>query len=197
MAFKYAVALTGSIATGKSTVVKILAKQGFEFIDADTIAHNILNEEHASVSTLFGEHLVSEDIVDRKALGDIVFSDEKKRKQLEDILHPLIYLRIEKLSTALDKQKRPYFVDIPLFFEGNRYPIEKTLVVYTPPNKQLLRLMKRDDTSSQKAQKRIALQLSIEEKRKKADYVIDNSGTLIALEQECSRVKEEILGDYR
>jgi len=196
MAFTYAVALTGSIATGKSTVGRHFSKLGFDIIDADSIAHTILNEEHEMISRLFGKHLVHDAKVDRKALGNIVFSDAGKRKQLEDVLHPRIYRRIESLSESLDKKKTPYFVDIPLFFESNRYPIQKVLVVYTPLELQLQRLMQRDTIDASSAKKRIEMQIPIEEKRQKADYVIDNSGTLTALEQECIQVKNEILGEF-
>jgi len=197
MAFTYAVALTGSIATGKSTVMKCFYAFGFEIIDADKIAHEILNEEHEAIATLFGADVVKEKKVDRKALGSIVFANEQKRKQLESLLHPLIYARIERLAIMLDEKKKPYLVDIPLFFEGKRYPIEKVLVVYTPFDLQLQRLIQREGTNQVEAQKRIDIQISIEEKRKKADYVIDNSGTLAELERECTRVKEEILGEFR
>ena len=197
MAFTYAVALTGSIATGKSTVVNFFSSWGFAIIDADSIAHEILNEEHKAIASLFGNDIVREQKVDRKRLGNIVFSDTKKRQELEALLHPLIYRRIETLSGVLDKQKKPYLVDIPLFFEGNRYPIEKVLVVYTPPLLQLERLMQREAIPKEEAQKRINIQISIEEKRKLADYVIDNSGTLAALERECEHAKEAILGDFR
>ena len=197
MAFTYAVALTGSIATGKSTVVNIFTSFGFEIIDADKIAHDILNEEHEAIANLFGADIVKAKKVDRKALGNIIFSNEKKRKQLESLLHPLIYARIERRAALLDEKKKPYLVDIPLFFENNRYPIEKVLVVYTPPDLQLQRLIQREQTSKVEAKKRIDIQISIEEKCKKADYVIDNSGTLAELERECTRVKEEILGEFR
>jgi dephospho-CoA kinase len=135
-------------------------------------------------------------MVNRKALGAIVFSDEQKRKNLEQLLHPLIYKRIEALSEKLDNKRVPYIIDIPLFFEANRYPIKKSLVVYTPLKIQLKRLMQRDNTKNVDAQKRIDTQISIEEKVKHASYVIDNSGTLAELERECLRVKEEILGDF-
>lgn len=197
MAFEYAIALTGSIATGKSTVVSCFSKLGFDIIDADQIAHTILNEEYEAILKLFGKEVTKEGKVDRKALGKIVFSDKNKRQQLEALLHPLIYLRIEVLSIALDRKKKPYFVDIPLFFEGKRYPIKKVLVVYTPPALQLQRLRQRDAMDAAEAEKRIKIQISIDKKRKKADYVIDNSGTLTALKYECERVKEEILGDFR
>ena len=195
MAFKYAVALTGSIATGKSTTVKLLSASGFHIIDADKIAHQILDEQHQAIVDLFGETLVCEGKVDRKALGAIVFSDNNKRKALEALLHPLIYKEIERLSAQQDKLGKPYFIDIPLFFEGRRYPIKKSLVVYTTEEQQLKRLMKREGYTKKEALNRIRTQIPVEEKRKLASYVIDNSGTLTRLEKECERVKEEILND--
>ncbi len=196
MAFVYAVALTGSIATGKSTAVSFLSDLGLEVIDADKIAHTILNEEHRSIAHIFGHSLVENEIVNRKDLGKIVFSDAKARKKLENLLHPLIYTRIETMTQVLDKKKKPYLVDIPLFYEYNRYPIEKSLVVYTPETMQLQRLMHRDSSSLEEAQKRVNTQHSIEEKVKKANYVIDNSGTLAHLENECKRVHTEIMKDF-
>jgi dephospho-CoA kinase len=195
MAFKYAIALTGSIATGKSSTVKLLEDAGFHIIDADKIAHQILDEQYQSIVDLFGETLVSEGKVDRKTLGAIVFSDSNKRKALEALLHPLIYKEIERLSVRQDKLGKPYFIDIPLFFEGGRYPIEKSLVVYTTEEQQLERLMHREGYTKEEALKRIQTQIPVEEKRKLATYVIDNSGTLTQLEKECERVKREILND--
>ena len=195
MAFKYAIALTGSIATGKSSTVKLLSGFGFHIIDADKIAHKILDEQHQAIADLFGETLVSKGKVDRKALGAIVFADSNKRKALEALLHPLIYEEIERLSIEQDKLGKPYFIDIPLFFEGGRYPIEKSLVVYTTKEQQLERLMKREGYTKEEALNRIQTQIPVEEKRKLATYVIDNSGTLTQLEKECERVKEEILND--
>ena len=195
MAFKYAVVLTGSIATGKSTVSKMLTASGFHIIDADQIAHKILDVQYLSIAEMFGESLINDGRVDRKALGSIVFADSAKRKQLEDLLHPLIYDEIERLSMQQDLLKKPYFIDIPLFFEGERYPIEKSLVIYTPPAQQLERLMSRDGYTEEEALDRIKTQIPAEEKRKRATYVIDNSGTLTQLKEECERVKEEILHD--
>jgi dephospho-CoA kinase len=195
MAFRYAIVLTGSIATGKSTVSKLLTSLGFQIIDADKIAHEILDEQHQSIAEMFGEKFVSEGKVDRKALGAIVFTDNDKRKKLEALLHPLIYDEIERLSEQEDKLGKPYFIDIPLFFEGGRYPIEKSLVVYTPKEQQLERLMQREGYTEEEALNRIQTQIPVEEKRKLASYVIDNSATLTQLEKECERVKEEILND--
>lgn len=195
MAFKYAIALTGSIATGKSSVVARLVSFGFQIIDADKIAHRILDEQHQAVADMFGTALVKEGKVDRKALGAMVFSDSTKREKLEALLHPLIYKEIERLSEQQDRLKKPYFIDIPLFFENDRYPIERSLVVYTTEAQQLERLMQRDGYTEEEARQRINAQIPVEEKRKRATYVIDNSGTLTQLEKECERVKEEILND--
>ena len=80
MSFKYAIALTGGIATGKSTVIKLLALAGFRVIDADKIAHEVLNEEHETISKLFGKEFVNQGKVDRKILGEVVFHNRDKRK---------------------------------------------------------------------------------------------------------------------
>lgn len=193
MAFDYAIVLTGSIATGKSSASSLLSSFGFHIIDADKVAHQVLNEQSSVISKMFGEELVKNGEVDRKSLGSIVFTNSTKRKALEDLLHPLIYDEIEHLSLALDKKKKPYLVDIPLFFEGGRYPIEKSIVVYATKEQQLQRLMARNGYTQEEAQSRIDTQISVEDKRKKASYVIDNSGTLTQLEAECARVTKEIL----
>ncbi len=196
MAFKYAIALTGGIATGKSSATIILSLYGFRFIDADKIAHQILDREHPKIAEMFGKSLVKDHKVDRKALGTIVFSDPLKRKALEALLHPLIYNEIERQAIEQERFQKPYIIDIPLFFEGGRYPIESSLVVYTTKEQQLQRLIQRDGYSKKEALKRIEAQMDIEEKRKRATYLIDNSGDLKQLQYECERVKEEILKDF-
>jgi dephospho-CoA kinase len=196
MVFQYAVALTGSISTGKSSAVEILKQNGFQVIDADSIAHQVLDEQYQAIVKEFGEVFVKNEKVDRKLLGRIIFSDQKKRKVLEELLHPLIYDRIVEQSTVLDKSAEPYIVDIPLFFEGGRYNIDKVIVVYAQKEQQLKRLMQREGYSKKEALARINVQIDIEEKRKKATYVIDNSGDLKQLEYETKRVREEILGDF-
>jgi dephospho-CoA kinase len=193
MAFEYAIVLTGGIATGKSTVAKIFAEHGFEIIDADEVAHRVLDEQHPKIAELFGNQFVKEGKVDRKALGAVVFADKDKRKQLEGLLHPLIYNEIEAEAAKLDALKLPYLVDIPLFFEtGGRYPIKRSLVVYTTKEQQLKRLMERDGYNTQNARQRIDAQLPIDEKRDRATYVIDNTGDLAHLKAECDRVMRAV-----
>jgi len=195
MAFQYAYALTGGIATGKSTVVSLLKQSGFRVIDADRIAHDVLDEQHQKIREMFGEDFVDQDKVDRKLLGSVVFSDPVKRKELESLLHPVIYDRISEASSKLDKRVEPYIVDIPLFYEGGRYPIENVIVVYAKKAQQLERLMQRDTYGKEEALVRIESQIDIREKRDNATYVIDNSGSLKQLKFETERIKNEILGD--
>jgi len=197
MAFAYAIVLTGSIATGKSTVAKFFETNGFSIIDADKIAHKILDEQYLAIQTHFGEACVKDGKVNRKVLGNIIFKDRDERVFLEALLHPLIFDKIEYLAKKEDANKKPYFVDIPLFFENERYPISRHLVVYTPKKNQIERLMQRDGYTVEDALMRIDTQIDIEEKRKRATYVIDNSGDLHQLIHECEKVKEEILGDFK
>ena len=196
MFFEYAIALTGSIATGKSSVVNIFSNLNFSIIDADSVTHGILDEEYQKIVEYFGEEYVENRKVNRKALGKLIFSSPKDKKKLEGLLHPLIYQKIEREATIQDRLKKPYIIDIPLFFETNRYPIERNIVVYTPREKQLSRLMKRDNFSMREANQRINAQMDIEEKREKATYLIDNSGNLDSLYAKCVEVQMKILSDF-
>jgi len=105
--FTYAVALTGGIATGKSTVAKIFATLGFEMIDADKVGHEVLDAQSLKIAEMFGADIVSNAKVDRKALGAIVFASKTKRESLEALLHPLIYDEIEKQASILDARSIP------------------------------------------------------------------------------------------
>jgi len=195
MSFNYAFALTGGIATGKSTVLKQLKLSGFRVIDADQISHEVIDEQSSKIEEIFGKEFVKDGKVDRKALGSIIFVDKVKRKQLEKLLHPLIYRKIKEKADKLDRRAEPYIVDIPLFYENGNYAIANVIVVYTPKEKQIQRVMERDNFTREEAILRIEAQLDIEQKRENALYVIDNSSNLKQLEAEVNRVKEEILGD--
>ncbi len=193
--FTHGVVLTGGIATGKSSVATLLADAGFEIIDADTIAHTVLNSHILETVALFGNDMVVDGKVDRKRLGNIVFSDQKAKKQLEQLVHPIIHQEIINQATQLENQNRTYFVDIPLFFETRRYPFSRVIVVYAPQTIQLERLIKRNGLSHEEAMRRINAQLPIEEKKKEATYLIDNSGDTKQLSQEVAKVMKEIHHD--
>lgn len=196
MAFEYAIALTGGIATGKSTVASLLGLNGLRIIDADTIAHRILEENSGWVVERFGAEFVKNGKVDRPALGKMIFSDAQAKKELESFLHPKIRAAIEEESEKQDRLGYPYLIDIPLFFETASYPIKDSVVVYTPKVLQLERFMKRNGFSEEESLRRIESQMDIEEKRARATWVIDNSSNLKHLQKECEQFVETIKALY-
>ncbi|OHD84903.1 MAG: dephospho-CoA kinase, partial [Sulfuricurvum sp. RIFCSPHIGHO2_12_FULL_44_8] len=180
------------IATGKSTVASLLGLNGLRIIDADTIAHRILDENSSWVAERFGQEFVKNSKVDRPALGKIVFADPKAKKELESFLHPKIRAAIEEQSEKQDRLKYPYLIDIPLFFETSSYPIKNSVVVYTPKTLQLERFMKRNGFSEEESLRRIESQMDIDEKKSRATWVIDNSSNLKHLQKECEQFVDSI-----
>jgi len=196
MAFEYAIALTGGIATGKSTVASLMSLNGMRVIDADTISHEILDASSSWVKETFGAEYLNGSKVNRTKLGTLIFADSEKKKVLEEFLHPKIRDEIEKRSIKQDTFKFPYLIDIPLFFENDAYEIEDSVVVYTPADIQLERFMKRNKYSKEESLNRIASQMPIDEKKAKATWVIDNSQNLKHLQQEVEDFVEKIKAKY-
>ncbi len=187
MEFQNAVVLTGGIATGKSSTCALLQLYGFKIIDADKIAHRVLDENASEISKLFGAEYVANGKVMRKKLAPLIFSDEMARKKLEALLHPQIKETILEESALCEQQSVPYIVDIPLFFEKGNYPIEEVAVVYCTPQQQLERLIQREGYTPEEANKRITTQMPIDQKKEKASFVIDNTGDLKHLQKEVDR----------
>jgi len=194
---KHAIALTGGISTGKSTVSSILKLYGFEVIDADGIAHEVLDSVADKISTIFGAEYVAEGKVDRKKLGNLVFSHPEEKKKLEQLLHPLIRKEIERCAERSESKGVPYFIDIPLFYETGAYAIDKVLLIYAPREIQLERLIKRDGFTKEEAQKRIDAQMDIEEKRKRADYIIENTRDLGYLTDQLEEYRRKLSADIK
>ena len=220
MKFKHAVVITGSIGSGKSAVCELLRDRGFEIIDADQISHRVLDRCAAQVAEIFGaQYVVQKDVqtanlnpqaefnarsneeisaahrasVDRKKLGELVFKNPTELAKLEALLHPKITAEILSQTRALEAKGRLYFVDIPLFFEGKRYEFfDKAAVVYAPKDTLIARVMKRNGLDHAAAKHRVELQMDIEQKRAMADFVIDNSGDLAALEAAVERFLKEL-----
>ncbi len=191
--FKYAIALTGGIATGKSTVASLFKLHGFLTIDADKIAHELLDIHYKEIEKLFGSQYIEDKKVLRKKLGHLIFNNQKEKEKLEKFIHPLIKNEIVKEAKVFEKQQKPYLIDIPLFFENKNYNIQKSIVVYIPKELQVQRLIKRDKCTQEEALVRINNQMNIEEKKKLATYIIDNSKNLIHLQNEVERVKKELI----
>lgn len=194
--FAHAIVLTGGIGTGKSTVCNILKLYGFSIIDADKIANYILQKEKDSIIKLFGKKYIKDNSVDKKALARLIFKNKDAKQKLENLMHPLIKKKIIEESLKLEKHKVPYIIDIPLFFETKNYPIKRVAVVYAPKELQIQRVVNRDKLSYEEAIERIESQLSIEKKKEKATYLIDNSKDLKNLQKEIDKFVEKVKDEF-
>ena len=175
------VALTGGIATGKSYCLTRFAELGVPTIDADVLAHRALapgTVGHAAVVSRFGRGLLQPNgEIDRKRLGAIVFADPAARRDLEAITHPPVYQAIAEWFTGLQPPARFAIADIPLLYESrHESDFDVVIVAACPPAVQLARLLARGGLTEQDARHRIDAQLPIDEKTRRADYVIDTSG---------------------
>lgn len=191
--------LTGGIATGKSTVTGMLRERGIPVIDADQIARDVVEPgkpAYEAIVAHFGrEILLSDGQIDRKKLGEIVFSDETERQKLNAIVHPEVRrVMREEAETAEKNGASIVFMDIPLLFESKlQHMVDKVVVVYAPAHMQLARMMERDELQEEQAQKRLRAQFPIDQKKADADFLIDNSGS----REEAERQVEEMLSAIR
>lgn len=180
----FVLGLTGGIATGKSTVSQYLANKGIPIVDADLIARQVVEPGTSGLATIvneFGEELLLPDgTLNRKLLGQVVFNDSVKRHRLDTILDNDIRREIKSaIAEAVAQNSELVIVDIPLLFEaGYEAFVDQIMVVSLPPDLQVERLMKRNQLTKIEAEKRIASQMAISSKVVKADFVIDNSGTV-------------------
>ncbi len=196
MAYEHAIVLTGSIGTGKSTVSSMLQQHGFEVIDADKISKEILPLHVEEVRALFGESVIVDGRIDRKALGEIIFNDKNEREKLNALMRPLIREEIFRRSELLEVKQKPYIIDIPLYYESEGYDCKLVVVVYAPVEVQRKRLMVRENFTKEEAQKRIDAQISIEEKKILADFLINNSFDMKFLESEIEKFIKFVRGKY-
>lgn len=188
------IGLTGSIATGKSTISNMLVKMNYPVVDADQIAREVVEPgktAYEQIVEYFGESILNEDrTINRKKLGSIVFNNKDEREKLNSLIHPEIRKEMLRQRDYYIEQNYPAVIlDIPLLFESNLFHyVDKVLVVYVEPHIQLERLMKRDGSTKEDALSRINSQISIEEKKEKADAVIDNSGTVEESEMQLQEI---------
>lgn len=176
------IGLTGGIGSGKSTVSKYLKDKGYEIIDADQIAKELVlpcSETLQKIHGVFGDGILLEDgQLNRKALAELIFTNVEKKKQLDDImLGEIIRIILERLEYARTFNKT-IFVDAPLLFEaGLEKYVEQTWVVDASDELRISRVVERDQTTPEMVQARINNQMSREEKNKKADVILYNSTT--------------------
>lgn len=188
------IGLTGGIASGKSTVSKMLTDLGIPVIDADIEARLAVEQGETAYNDIvryFGEDILNQEgNIDREKLGSIVFHDEEKRNALNSFVHPAVRERmLVKVERAKQNSEKAIVLDIPLLIEGNlQYMADKILLVYVNEETQLQRLMERNQYSKEEALARIKSQMPIGEKIKYADQVIDNNGTIAETKQQLEQI---------
>lgn len=188
------IGLTGSIGTGKSTISKMIAQLQIPVIDADKIAREVVEPgaiAHEKIAAAFGETVFYQDqTLNRQALGEIVFSDEKKRVKLNSIIHPEIRKEMLNQRDAYVHDNVPCIVmDIPLLFESKlTHFIDKVMVVAVDEHVQLERIIERDHSSEAEAKQKINAQIAIDKKTSMAHAVIDNNGTVEASYQQLKTI---------
>lgn len=175
------IGLTGGIATGKSTVSNILMEKGFCIVDADVASRKAVepgSKGLEQVENAFGEKAIVNGEMNRQYVGSIIFNDEQKRKELNNIIHPIVreIMEAEKVQ-GLEKGQN-VIMDIPLLFENKlQDTVDETWLVYTTEENQIQRLIERNNLKREEAISRIKSQLPIETKKALADEIIDNNGT--------------------
>jgi dephospho-CoA kinase len=180
--YKRVYGLTGSIACGKTFVAEIFKSFGVDVLDLDKVSRDVVKKGEKGLKLIienFGKGFLDENgELDRKKLGELIFRDRNAKKLLEKILHPIIFEK-EREFVKNHRNKygfKPLIIDAALMIETKSYKrYEKIIVVYVPENIQIDRLMNRDNISYNDVLLKIRSQMSIEEKIKYADFIIDNS----------------------
>ena len=189
---RFVVGITGSIAVGKSSVTNYLRSKGYKVVDADEITHRSYQKGTKCYYQIIENFdcLDQNEEIDRKCLGNIIFSHQEKKKLLESIVHPYV---IECIQKEINQSSGLIFLDIPLLYEISLESLcDKIIVVYVDEKTQLKRLMERNHILEKEAQKLINSQISIEIKKLLADYVIDNRFSFDKLYQNIDRELEVI-----
>lgn len=192
------VGLTGGIASGKSTVAKILERLGAAVINADALSREVVEpgkEAWREIIDAFGAGILQPDqTLDRQKLRTVIFNDRDGRKKLEAIIHPRVRaLAEERIREHAVAGYSIIVYEVPLLFEGNLHEwLRPVILVACNVDTQRTRLQERDQLTQTEAQKHIDAQMSLEEKRRLADYVIENDGSLANLEQQVRTVLEKI-----
>ena len=199
----FIVGLTGGIGSGKTSVSQLLSHYHIPIIDADIISHCVTDSDSLVLARLraaFGSSIFdNHGNLDRQMLGDLVFTDEKARMQLNSIVHPRILEIIKNQIQALIEEKNPIVVvDAALIYEsGIEKKFHKIVVVFAPLKQRLSRIHQRDKLSHKNILERINAQMSLDEKVKRADYVVHNNYSLLALRHQVRKLYAWLINQNR
>ena len=194
---KLRVGLTGGIGSGKSAVAAVFAERGATVIDADTLAREVVapgSEGLREIAVRWPDVIARDGALDRAALAQVVFTDERARAELNAITHPRVRARAAEIER--DAPEGVVVQVIPLLFEGDYWrQCEKTVVVIAPVEVRIARVLARDASEREAVERRMAAQIAPELARTRADYVVENDGHLRDLRERAGRVYDALLRD--
>ncbi|MFH2069235.1 MAG: dephospho-CoA kinase [Candidatus Omnitrophota bacterium] len=171
------IGLTGTFGSGKSSVLRLFRKEGAVTISADQIVHYLLLRKtvREMVKTMFGPTVLKQGQINRPALAKIVFTDKKKRRKLEKLLHPMVKEKIRNSARKFSRQKKPVVVEVPLLFESDfREPFDCIVCVSAKPEVIRIRMQKKGITADE-VENRSSNQWPISKKEKRSNAIIENS----------------------
>ena len=193
------IGLTGTFGSGKSSVLRLFRKEGASTVSADRIVHSLLRCKTVkeAVKNIFGPAVLKKGQVNRTALAKIVFADKEKRRQLEELLHPIVKEQILKDAKRISRQKKPVVAEVPLLFEsGFLEPFDYIICVSAKPEVIRIRMQKKGITAAE-VENRSSSQWKVSEKEKRSDAIIENSESRAKTEKQVralmDRLKHNVL----
>jgi dephospho-CoA kinase len=189
-----AIGITGILGSGKTTVLEILKKIGFRTISCDEIVKELLEKKYIikKFKMIFGTDILKNNKIDKKKVRDIIFNDLEKKKKIENILHPEVFKKIKKEILDTKKRNGIIFIEIPLLFETKSEQLFDKIMVVSAPLKEIKKRLK-NKYSEEEIKNIWKNQIPLSYKKKRADYIIDNSGPISKTEKKIKEMIENLL----
>jgi len=193
-----AIGITGILGSGKTTVAKILKKMGFKVVSCDEIVHKLLNKKNIikKFGEILGNEVIKNNKIDKEKVREIIFNNSEKKKEIENILHPEVFKKIKKEIIDTKKKGGIIFIEIPLLFETKSEKLFDKIMVVSALRKEIKKRLK-NKYSEREIENIWKNQLSLSHKKKKADYIVNNSGSIIKTEKNVKKIVNRLLKEIQ
>lgn len=193
-----AIGITGILGSGKTTVAKILKKMGFKVVSCDEIVHKLLNKKNIikKFGEILGNEVIKNNKIDKEKVREIIFNNSEKKKEIENTLHPEVFKKIKKEILDTKKKGGIIFIEIPLLFETKSEKLFDKIMVVSALRKEIKKRLK-NKYSEREIENIWKNQLSLSYKKKKADYIVNNSGSIIKTEKNVKKIVNRLLKEIQ